>query len=1043
MKAPASPVNPAQIFIVEASAGSGKTYALARQYIQILLKDPRKISEIPLRNILAITFTNKAAFEMKERILEFLKKTALGKLTLAEQKDILGPLIQEKDSVRQKAHNAMDHLMRNYNFFQVQTIDSFINALLSGCAFKIDLSAKFKIMRNYEDYLNYSLDELIDKAPHDKKVFKVFDKFLTQYLFIEDKTSWFPKKDILGLIHSLFTLVNMYGGEFTKIKTGENSLFILKKQILGDLRALNVGLPEGTDKRFVSSLGKFIDENTQGFDIDGLSNYFHRDNFPVNKGHMVPAKVQRLWENIRRDVRELCELEAFSLFHCYIDIYQLIMDDFKRLSSQDDVLFLEELNRKARSLFDEGGLTVAELYYRLASRFKYYLIDEFQDTSILQWKNLSLMIEEALSTGGSLFYVGDKKQAIYRFRGGEVSLFEEIQKQFETFSIHHKTLLKNFRSQKEIVRFNNEVFSEENLRRFMTAMSHDKSNVLLSPEDIKDVLDVFKDSPQEHREEFTGGFVHIELIDGEDKEQRMSVTKEKILTTIYELKKLFDFKDIAILTRDNQEVADVTGWLLGNGISVESDRTLNVRENPLIKEIICLLRFLNSPVDNLSFASFIVGDIFTRAAGLTSAAMHDFLFRMREKTKTQKDVHYYKEFRKEHADIWREYFEGFFKSVGFYPFYELVISIFSRFQITERFMPHQGFLMRFLELIKTKEEEEFNDIGGFLEYFKAAEEADLYVHATQSDSVHVLTIHKSKGLEYPVVIVPFLGMDVQVGKSQGSYIVSAQEEELKLLRLKQSYCHFSPTLENIYRQEYKMAFIDELNNVYVSLTRAKDELYVFIPDKVKRSANLARTLIPETKTRRGEKKTLSEMRPSGPVLPIAPLSHQDWIAALKDEFLSEDEIRNRTALRQGEIVHFMLSLIGNTADEDVETLIQKSVEVAQRRFLDCEDLPKFTDIVKKILTAKSLSQFFNVKAVKVFTEKEIVDSRGQTKRVDRLIEMEQEIRIVDYKSSQEDAAKHREQVGEYMKLVKAIYPRKAVKGFLIYLDEMKAQEVHE
>jgi len=1031
-----------QIHILEASAGSGKTFALARQYIQILLKDPKKLNEIPLRHILAITFTNKAAFEMKERILEFLKKTALDKFPPAEQKEILGSLSEGGDFVRQKAHLAMDHLMRNYNFFQVQTIDSFINALLSGCAFKIDLSAKFKIMRNSADYLNYSLDELIDKAREDKNILKIFEEFLIQYLLIENKTSWFPKKDILGLIHSLFVSVNMYGGEFVKLKTGKNSLFASKKQIIDEMRALNEVLPEGTHGGFANSLDKFIDENSQSFNIDKLSNYFQREDFPVNKGHAVPPKTQRLWEDIRREIRELCELEAFSLFHCYIDIYKLIMDDFKRLSAQDDILFLEELNRKARALFDEEGLTVAELYYRLASRFKYYLIDEFQDTSILQWKNLSLMIEEALSTGGSLFYVGDRKQAIYRFRGGEVSLFEEIQRQFSAFEVHHATLLKNFRSQKEIVKFNNGIFSKDNLRRFMSAQTESKSDISLSADDVAEVLDVFKDSQQQYRKEYAAGYVNVECIDGEDKEQRMVLTKERLLLTIAELKTRLALKDIAILTRDNQEVADVTGWLLGAGISVESDRTLNVRENPLIKEIISLLRFLNSPVDNLSFASFIIGDIFARATGLKTAVMHDFLFRMRAKSRAEKDIHYYKEFREEFKDVWQEYFEEFFKAIGFYPLYELVISIFSKFQITERFLSYQGFLMRFLELIKTKEEEEFNDVGGFLEYFKDAEESDLYVHATQADSVQVLTIHKSKGLEFPVVIVPFLGMDIQIGKSQGSYIVSAEEGELKLLRLKKAYNHFSPTLENIYRQEYKRAFIDELNNVYVALTRAKEELYVYVPDKINRSSNLVRVLIPEAQPQRGQKKPRQKSKPSEPVVAIAPAHYQDWIAALKDEFLDESEIKNRSVLRQGEIVHFMLSLIGNIADKDLTKLIEHAVTLVKQRFPDCEDLSQYSDIVKMVLSAKTLSQFFNLKAGEVYTEKEVVDSRGLTKRIDRLIVIEKEVWIVDYKSSQDDIQKHEEQVAEYMKLLKSIYPGKVIKGFLIYLDELKVREVY-
>ncbi|MCX5708167.1 MAG: UvrD-helicase domain-containing protein [Candidatus Omnitrophica bacterium] len=154
-----SDANFIQVFIVEASAGSGKTYTLAKRYVSLLL-DPRlKPQDIPLSAILAITFTNKAAFEMKARILELLKKIALDKFTTVEEKqDILSAIGGNEKKLRQKAYLALDTLIRNYNFFQVQTIDSFINALLSGCAFKLNLSANFRIKNDYSQYLRYSLD---------------------------------------------------------------------------------------------------------------------------------------------------------------------------------------------------------------------------------------------------------------------------------------------------------------------------------------------------------------------------------------------------------------------------------------------------------------------------------------------------------------------------------------------------------------------------------------------------------------------------------------------------------------------------------------------------------------------------------------------------------------------------------------------------------------------------------------------------------------------------------------------------------------------
>ena len=221
-----------EVRVVEASAGSGKTYALAKRYIQLLLSasDPaveaarqRRGSpaqgevrqgrpEAAARAILAITFTNKAAMEMKERILEFLKTIALKKLSASEQKEILLPLGLSIEQASPKAFAMMEAIIRHYNFFQVQTIDKFINALLSGCAFKVGLTAHFKIKTNAREYLEYALDQTIDRAARDKDIRQVFEHFLHNYLYLENRSGWFPKRDMAAILYALFTQTNTYGG---------------------------------------------------------------------------------------------------------------------------------------------------------------------------------------------------------------------------------------------------------------------------------------------------------------------------------------------------------------------------------------------------------------------------------------------------------------------------------------------------------------------------------------------------------------------------------------------------------------------------------------------------------------------------------------------------------------------------------------------------------------------------------------------------------------------------------------------------------------
>ena len=609
-----------EVRVVEASAGSGKTYALAQRYIHLLLNQPGDPQHTPMRSILAITFTNKAAFEMKRRILDFLKKIALEELSPSEEESLLKPLGLSRTQAREKAFRIMETLVQQYNYFQVQTIDSFINALLSGCAFKVGLSAHFKIKRNAFEYIEYSLDQMIDRAVRDPATRKVFENFLHQYIFLENKPGWFPKKDMLALLFGLYQQSNIYGQDFQSYPLADKELLEHKKAILGLMRSLKDQAGEGVDGRFLKSLEKFLTQYKGGFDIDRVSDFFAREDLPVKKNAELPDSVFRLWADIRGQLKTLCEEEALTVFDPYIEIFQHIKTDFEQKARKDDLLFLEELNKKAKALFDEGAVTVEELYYRLATRFHHYLLDEFQDTSLLQWSNLQMMVEEALSTGGSLFYVGDKKQAIYGFRGGEIQLFDGIQRQFSHFNVCREQLAKNYRSQKAVVDFNSLIFSPENLRRFIAAKEEferdkKKTPVVFTDKDFQMLENVYGTSQQSPVPGHDAGLVRVEMVVSDRKEVRDELIREMVVGRIEDAQRRFPFKNIALLARSNDEIELLTRWLTEAGIPVQSERTVNIRENALVQDLIWLLKFLHSPIDNCAFARFILGDLFSAASG--------------------------------------------------------------------------------------------------------------------------------------------------------------------------------------------------------------------------------------------------------------------------------------------------------------------------------------------------------------------------------------------------------------------------------------------
>ncbi len=1035
-----------QVVVVEASAGSGKTFCLAKRYLQLLINSQVSSKSSILRNILAITFTNKATIEMKERILEFLKRIALDNFgDVQEEKDFFQALNIDKNTIKNKANIIMDEIIRHYNFFQVQTIDSFINTLLLGSALNIDRSANFQIKKDYKRQLNFCLDLVIEGAQKDKNTLKLLEEFLQHYLFVESRTGWFPKEDILNFMHSLFSLSNKYGRTFLPYQGQSKDLIKQKKNIYQKILKMSEKFPQKLNNNAKKSIFAFIDKSEPIFDLSDLPSALKHLNPPMNKGGASSQDFNKEWASIHRDLKELIEFDALLAYKPYLLLFEKLVDNFQLISKKEDILFLEELNKRARLLFDDQGITVAEVYYRLATRFKHFLIDEFQDTSILQWHNLEPMTQEALSSGGSLFYVGDKKQAIYRFRGGEAGLFDEVSEKFKNFNVWPSYLTKNWRSQKEIVDFNNLIFSNENIDTFIESSGIFKE--IGHNQGYKNqVLDVFKDSKQDYCQGKDKGYVYIEKIEEKNQTQRDEIIKPKLLNTLSELNQRFQYKDIAILTRDNREVELITSWCLEEGISVESEKTLNVCQNNLIKEIINFLKFLNSPISDLDFAAFILGDIFTTATSIDKSQIREFVFNLHKNHQMNQDFYLYRLFRKNYPDVWDKYIDDLFKKIGFLSVYELVSAVYQRFEVQKNFASSQAFFMKLLELVK-KNEEESVSVSDFLRYLEDPPAEELYVNTTESNSVKILTIHKSKGLEFPVVVIPFLRIDInpQSGmRSSNTYVVATSDQDLRLVRLTKTHRGYSETLNKIYQEQYTKATIDELNNIYVALTRACFELYAFVPQKSSSSKNKVLSLMPQGLIQRGEKEKYELSPKDGQeIFNIKFSSYSGLGTIINLEKTSKEELTNREKIKIGEVMHLILSKIGNCKGRKIDQMLKEAISSARKNLPFLDNIPLLEDRLKGLLNNEDLKDIFYIEGGEVFCERNIVNRFGDLKRLDRLIVKADEVRVIDYKSSMINFKEQAKQIIQYIDILKDIYPKQQVRGFLLYLDTLELKEIRK
>jgi len=1031
-----SPFQSPEVICLEASAGSGKTYALAKRYVQLSLYLADQ-QQIPIQSILAITFTNKATWGMKSRILDFFKRIALKELSPSEIKEIIGPLGLEVQEASQRAFALMNAVIRQYHYFQVQTIDSFVNILLVGCSFKIGLSARFKIQRNSKEYLQLSLDQLLDEAHTNRKLRGLFEDFVRQYLFLENRSGWFPREDLLDVISQLFRQYNTYQRQIL-IYPDAQDIFSLKKKIYTLMQELKELCPEKTKKVFLDHINSLLADGSGIFDIDDLTGQWSKEDFPINKGGEVSPQLQELWQKLTQEIRALCRLEARSLFNPYVALFDRTLERFLQLSRRDDVLFLEELNRRAATLFENDLVSAEELYFRLAARFQHYLVDEFQDTSVSQWKNLTLLVEEALSHGGSLFYVGDKKQAIYAFRGGESRLFDALKIQLADFNVQIKNLEKNYRSCPEIIKFNNRIFSLENLKDFLQrrlddSVENKRHDIHFSEDDFNLIANTFGHSHQETGKGLKGGVVRATYLDGRNKAERETEVCGRLINLVRDLQKRFALKDIAILTRGNKELEDINQWLLQAGIWASSERSSDLKGNPLIAELIYLLTFLSSPIDNNAFAQFCLGDLMVKATGLQAEAIRGFLFDCARRSKSFKEIYFYKEFEGRFPQIWEKFFEGFFRQVGTSPLYELASGLICRFEVEQNFPQYHGFIMHLLELIK-KQEKDNCDLSSFLGYYENLEGEERFVPMAQINAIKILTVHKAKGLEFPVVIIPFLEMDINAGSGgrdgSQSYILDIEDEGMSLIRIKEKYREFCPELQERYEKEYKKAFLVELNSVYVALTRSIEELYVFIPHRVGNTINPAKFLIPEECLSLGapaERPVSHES--TEPHQKIKPFITDTW-KGLTEEFLDEPAAEVQSA-RLGEFYHAVLMNIAAVDESNVETVLNEAWNKALRIF---PSMNMQTSEILSFIKRPDVRPFFYLPVdVQAFCEKEFVNSYGDTRRIDRLIVLKDEVWVVDYKLSRADEAQHQQQIQGYVELVRQFYPKHKVTGHVLYL----------
>ncbi len=1002
--------------MLKASAGSGKTHMLTKRFVQFILSE--KISRNSLRNILAITFSNNAAKEMKEKIIDWLKLLHFGDPELTEQ--MLEAVSMDRERLAEQAGKMVEEILWDYADFEVRTIDSFMTSIFKTSAIDFGFNTEFDILMNNDPLMAYSFDLFLRNVREGTKEAELLLDIIAaiqEGKQGQEAYMWDPSSALLEEVKSLYgklsatgrnPMIEDYSGAFDDIKNEiRTAIEGLKKVIL----------KSGLAKRANSSFDAILDlvRERRFADLIGKG----LKNPPVNKPGKGQSALQSSfdqivgqWENAASLINKYIALLVRSRSMPYLKVYESFGEIVESVKRRQGKVFIEDISRNLAEYLNEE--IVPDIYFRIGETIYHFLIDEFQDTSLIQWHDLFPLFENALSQGGSLFVVGDTKQAIYGFRNADYTIMRESERTnpFPSAGHYVKELTTSRRSLKKILDFNEKVFKE-------IVAGNEKYKEAGTRSGLTDYVQCAGDGNSE-------GYCEVVL---QERDDETPPERRVIQDLVAELRSRgFRYGDIAILTRRNEDVVKTTLWLNEKNIDFISYSNLDIRRRKITGEVVALLNFLDSPMDDLSFSTFINGVIFgalLRAdhPEITPERLGEFLFGYRESPPL------YKSFQKEFSLLWEKYFAGLFKSSGYFPIYDLVTEAYAVFRVFETMGDEEAALVKILEAVKEFEGAGYNSIRDFLDFAGDSDsgESEWNMDVPKAlNAVKVMTIHKAKGLGFPAVIVL-----LYEGRNRGfDYIIEEEEDGVRLLKINKKTIVSDPTFERLYEEEATKENVNRLNSLYVGFTRAKEELYVI---GVKgRSETFPFDLLPTSDFAATVKRDRCDIHAakSSEVFSVRHYPKQIEAEVRTDEMISVEE------RARGEFIHRVLCHV-EYLYEDMESVLEHII----RRVAAATASESATEGVKKLLLRlfgrKEIATYFEPHPGReVKREQEFSDEEGHLFRMDRVVIDPDRVTILDFKTGGEGWAeeKYRAQMRKYMKIAKDIYPGRHLEGRIVYID---------
>lgn len=1028
--------------IYQSSAGSGKTYTLVKEYIALLLTSENNLK---FKQILAVTFTNKAANEMKERVLDSLYRLYKDKdQNLLDDYSNHTGISHEEISARAK--QIFSAILHHYGYFNILTIDKFIHRVIRSFTRELDLNVNFEVESDIDSFLNRSIEVLLDQVGEDEDLTEYLIKFSGQMLQegenqdvekrLQNLTSLLKEDTSSELIEEFKELDLPF---FTEL----NNQLLEKEQVL-----------ESEKNTAASALVRFL--NSVDWDIadfgsrknagwNALLNQFLQEgkvivknetpikNFHENKWFKKTQEslVSQYGESIRERMGKILQahseqqlvkeikkqLIGFSLLNSINRVFQQVKDS-------SNIVFLNDFNEIISQIVKNEPAPF--IYEKIGTRFNHFLIDEFQDTSVLQWTNLVPLLYNSLGEGNENLIVGDSKQAIYRWRGGEVSQFVNLPKiegdftylneinRIFTSSAEVFNLEENYRSASSIVSFNNWLFEG------LAKNENEKIQKIYST--------VFQYGKKKKE-----GYLGVQLMDSE----KDNIQEETLKLSESYLKECltagYSYGDIAFLVRTKGDGAKIAEYLESKNYPVVSMDSIVIGSS---SEVNFIVNFLKALLDKKDEHSQVKCIRFLTEESLFTAAYEKWRIPNDRDSNYSIGINFF--------GFINELFPAFNKSIfERFNLYDKVIYIIDVFELNN----YDPYIDQFLNTLHAYVQRKSSDVLSFAEYFEEKKWKIPVNLGGVHNAIQVMTIHKSKGLQFPVVIIPYANWNNRMGGNHS--LTWIEHEKLNEYKLPKYIAPLTKkSLENydlikLVEDEVQETILDNLNLFYVALTRPEDRLYIITSIPKRRDTTDVSSKIIDLlkshdnfdensgKLELGLKESIKREaiydygRTAG--VQLSSLRESLDLSFDNEAFLDELEVYDEKEIGIG--VHMVLSVVQKESEveEQVDTLIGlgKISELARNK------------IIKLV---KNVFQFEEYKLCleefdEIYNEKEIITASKEFYRPDKVVVKGKEAYIFDFKTGIERKS-HIGQISNYAKLLEEI-GYTVVRKYLLYISDNK------